>query len=117
GQSQGRKHALTVQIVYRDRRDYWMNAVVPAMLARMLAQGQPVRRGVHFLADAVDPVSFMAALKQAAVIQADTFDSFPSQPSMLVVSAIGEFAPCAGPKSAGPKKLVPKPFLSSAWPL
>jgi hypothetical protein len=72
GQSQGRSVALTSQVVYRERRDYWMNGVVPAMGARMMSEGKSVRPGVHYLADAVDPIVFMAELKKAGVEQTES---------------------------------------------
>jgi hypothetical protein len=73
GQSQGRKFAFTAQIVYKDRRDYWINALVPTTVARMIAQGQSVRPGLHYLADAVDPIPFMAKLKEAGIAHTETF--------------------------------------------
>jgi hypothetical protein len=72
GHSQGRSVALTSQVVYRERRDYWMNGVVPAMVARMISEGKSVRPGVHYLADAVDPIVFMAELKKAGVEQTES---------------------------------------------
>lgn len=73
GRSQGRKFALTTQVVYRERRDYWMNGVVPATVAGMIAEGKSVWPGVHFLADAVDPIKFMEELKKAGVEQSENF--------------------------------------------
>jgi saccharopine dehydrogenase (NAD+, L-lysine-forming) len=75
GRSQGRRFALTAQIVYRDRRDYWMNGLVPAIVGRMISEGKSVRPGVHFLADAVDPIAFMAELKKAGVEQTENLKS------------------------------------------
>ena len=59
GRSQGRKLALTAQIVYKDRRDYWINGLVPALVARMISEGKSVQPGLHYLADAVDPTTFV----------------------------------------------------------
>ena len=73
GQSQGCRCAFTARVVYRDRRDYWMNGLVPAMVARLISQGKLVRPGVHFLADALDPISFMEELKKAGVEQTESF--------------------------------------------
>src|SRR5215469_1953584 len=58
---------FTVQIVYRNRRDYWMNAVVPATVARLISEDNSVRPGLHYLPTAVDPIYFMAELKNAGV--------------------------------------------------
>jgi len=71
GRSQGRRFALTAQIVYRDRQDYRMNGLVPAIVGRMISEGKCVRPGVHFLAEAVEPVAFMAELKRAGVEQTE----------------------------------------------
>ncbi len=73
GRSQGHKFAFTAQIVYRDRRDYWMNGLVPATTARMISEGKSVQPGVHFLGDAVDPITFMGELKTAGVEQTESF--------------------------------------------
>ena len=73
GRSQGRRFALTAQIVYKERRDYWINGLVPAMVARLISEGQSVRPGVHFLFEAVDPIAFMAELKKAGVEETENF--------------------------------------------
>ena len=67
GSLQGRKEALCVQIVYRERRDYWIHAVALAAAARLIAEGKGVRRGVHFLAEAMEAGAFMAELRRAGV--------------------------------------------------
>ena len=74
GRSQGRRLALTVQIVYRHRRDYWINGLVLATVARIVSEGKNVQAGVHFLADAVDPIAFMAELRKAGVEQTENFE-------------------------------------------
>jgi len=73
GRAQGRRTTLKAQVVYRDRRDYWIHGVVLATAARMVSQRKGVRPGVHFLADAVDPIAFMAELRKAGVEQTETF--------------------------------------------
>ena len=67
GSLQGRKRLLSVQIVYRQRRDYWIHGVALAASARMISEGKGVRSGVHFLAEAVEPGAFMAELRRAGV--------------------------------------------------
>ena len=74
GRSQGRGCKFSTQIVYRDRRDYWMNGIVPALVARLIGEGKSVRLGVHYLADAVDPIAFMGELKKAGVEQSETLE-------------------------------------------
>jgi|SRR5215813_9621979 len=74
GRSQGRKLAFTAQIVYKDRRDYWINGLVPTLVARMISEGKTVQSGVHFLANAVDSIVFMAELRKAGVEQSEKFE-------------------------------------------
>lgn len=74
GRSQGRRLALTVQIVYRERRDYWIHGLALATVASMVAVRKGVQAGVHFLADAVDPIAFMAELRKAGVEQIENFE-------------------------------------------
>jgi saccharopine dehydrogenase (NAD+, L-lysine-forming) len=74
GRSQGRPLALTVQIVYRERRDYWIHGLALATVARMISEKNAVRPGVHFLADAADPIAFMAELRKAGVEQTEKLE-------------------------------------------
>jgi saccharopine dehydrogenase (NAD+, L-lysine-forming) len=74
GRSQGRRLALTVQVVYKERRDYWINGLVLATVARIVAESKGVQAGIHFLADAVDPIAFMAELRKAGVEQTENFE-------------------------------------------
>jgi saccharopine dehydrogenase-like protein len=74
GRSQGRRLALTSQIVYNERRDYWINGLVLATVARVVAESKGVQAGVHFLADAVDPIPFMAELRKAGVEQTEKIE-------------------------------------------
>jgi hypothetical protein len=71
GRSQGRRLALTAEIVYDKGRDYWINGLVVATAARLLSEGQGVRPGAHFLSDAVDPLAFMAELRKGGVEQSE----------------------------------------------
>jgi len=77
GRSQGRRMTLTVQLVYRERRDYWIHGLALATVARLIFENKGseckgVRHGVHFLADAVDPIAFMAELRKSGVEQTET---------------------------------------------
>ena len=63
-----------VRVDFDAGQDYWTNGVVLATVARMVAAGQDVRAGVHFLCDGVDPMVLMAALRQAGVRQTETFE-------------------------------------------
>ncbi len=74
GRSQGRRLAFTAQIVYRDRRDYWIHGVALATVARTISIGGVVRAGVHFLADAADQIALMAELRKAGVEQTERFE-------------------------------------------
>lgn len=73
GRSEGRPLAADFQVVYRDRRDYWINGLVLATTARIVSGRTGVRAGVHFLADAVDPIAFMAELRKAGIEQVENF--------------------------------------------
>jgi saccharopine dehydrogenase (NAD+, L-lysine forming) len=75
GRSQARRLALNVQLVYKERRAYWIHGLVLATTARLVSERKGVRAGVHFLADAVDPIAFMAELREAGVEQTESFDA------------------------------------------
>jgi len=77
GRSQGRRLALTAQIVYKERRDYWIHGLVLATVARIVAEGKGVQAGIHFLADAVDPIAFMTELRKAGVEQTEILEQAP----------------------------------------
>lgn len=77
GQAQGRKTSFTAQAAYQEGREYWANGLVPATVARMMAEGKGVRAGVHFLADAVEPLAFMAELKKSGLGPTENFGFQP----------------------------------------
>ena len=74
GRSQGRRLSLKVQIVYKERRDSWIHGLALATVARMVSESKGVQAGIHFLADAVDPIAFMAELRKAGVEQTENFE-------------------------------------------
>jgi saccharopine dehydrogenase (NAD+, L-lysine-forming) len=74
GQAPEPKPALTVQIVFQPQRDYWINGLVLATAARLASARQGVKAGVHFLADAVDPVAFMVELRNAGLETSESFE-------------------------------------------
>lgn len=64
--SRGRRSAtLTAQVIYKEEQGYWLNGLVPATVARAISEHNGVRTGVHFLADAVDPMAFMGELQKS----------------------------------------------------
>ena len=67
GKSQGRPSTLTVQVTFSDHRDYWMHGTVMSLVARAIASGKSVRRGLHFLAGAVELRAFVGELQKAGV--------------------------------------------------
>jgi saccharopine dehydrogenase (NAD+, L-lysine forming) len=73
GKSGEDKLTLTVQIVYRDRRDYWIHGVTLATVGRMISEGKGIKVGVHFLADAADPVSLMRELRKAGIDEVESW--------------------------------------------
>lgn len=74
GRAQGRRIVLTERIVFDDQRGYWINGLVLATVARMISESKGVHPGVHFLADAVNPIAFIAGLRNAGVEQTESFD-------------------------------------------
>jgi hypothetical protein len=62
---------LTVQSSYDEHRQYWANGLVPAILARMVSESKGVNAGVHFLADAVDPIAFVTELRKSGLEQTE----------------------------------------------
>jgi saccharopine dehydrogenase (NAD+, L-lysine-forming) len=75
GRSQERRLVLTVQIVYKERRDYWITGVTLATVAHMVSDCRSVRAGLHFLAEAVDPIAFMAEMLKAGVVQTENIQT------------------------------------------
>jgi saccharopine dehydrogenase (NAD+, L-lysine forming) len=75
GRSEGRSAVLRSRIVFDAGRDYWMNGVVLATVARMMSSGKGVRAGIHFLSEAVDPIAFMGELRKAGVQQTEVSGS------------------------------------------
>jgi len=74
GRSQGRRLALTVQVVHKQRRDYWIHGLALATAARLVSESKGVQAGIHFLADAVDPIAYMTELRKAGVEQTETLE-------------------------------------------
>lgn len=67
GGAQGRSQVFHVEAIYDEGRQYWANGLVPAVAARMVAESKQVESGVHYLAEAVDPLAFMAELRKAGL--------------------------------------------------
>jgi hypothetical protein len=73
GRSDAREVSHRYQVTFERGREYWMNAVVAATVARLISEGRGVNNGVHFLMDAVDPVTFMEELRKVGVSQTESF--------------------------------------------
>jgi hypothetical protein len=73
GRSEGRDVSHCYQLTFEKGLEYWMNAVVAATAARLISEGGGVKTGVHFLTDAVDPLTFMRELRKAGVSQKESF--------------------------------------------
>jgi hypothetical protein len=71
GRSEGQDCTLTTEIVYEKHRDSWINGVMLATVARMVANRIGVQPGVNFLTRAVDPVALMVELRKAGVEQSE----------------------------------------------
>ena len=63
------------QLTFERNREYWMNAVVAATVARLISDGRGVKPGVHFLVDAVDPIAFIEELRIAGVTDTQSFSA------------------------------------------
>ncbi len=74
GRSEGRRAVLKAGISFEAGRDYWINAIALATVARKISSGSAVQPGVHFLSDAVEPVSFMEELQRAGLHQSETME-------------------------------------------
>ena len=67
------------QVTFERGREYWMNAVVVATVARLISEGRGVKTGVHFLVDAVDPIAFMEELRKVGVTDTQSFSAEVSE--------------------------------------
>jgi hypothetical protein len=74
GRSARHTAALRARIVFDSGRDYWMNGVALATVARMIAAGKGVQSAVRFLFDAVDPMALVTELRKAGVQENETFE-------------------------------------------
>ena len=74
GQSQARPTVLKAQVMFEKGHDYWINGLVLATVACMIAAGNSVQVGVNYLSDSVDPVTFMTELRKAGVELAESFE-------------------------------------------
>jgi len=73
GRAAERSFSLTVRVTYDKHRDYWINGLVSAIVARMISEQRGVEPGVHFVADAVDPIAFLAELRSAGLDHSESF--------------------------------------------
>lgn len=67
GRSAQGVQTLSVQTIYDEHRDYWINGIVPATVARMIWQNKGIEAGLHFLASAVDPFVFLSELRRGGI--------------------------------------------------
>jgi hypothetical protein len=74
GRSGGRRLALTAELTFGKGREYGVNGLVIATVARLMSERNAVRPGAHFLSDAVDPVAFMAELRKGGVEPGERVD-------------------------------------------
>jgi hypothetical protein len=73
GRSEAREASHRYQVTFERGREYWMNAVVAATVARLISEDGGVKTGVHFLTEAVTPVTFMEELRKVGVSQMESF--------------------------------------------
>jgi len=75
GRCEAREVSHRYQVTFKRGREYGMNAVVAATVARLISEGDGVKAGVHFLTDAVNPVRFMEELRKVGVFQMESFNA------------------------------------------
>ena len=73
GRCEGRATTLKTRVTFEAGRDYWMNAVALATVARMVSARQGAKSGVHYLSAAMDPIALMAELRNVGVQQTESF--------------------------------------------
>ncbi|MGB8538203.1 MAG: saccharopine dehydrogenase NADP-binding domain-containing protein [Acidobacteriaceae bacterium] len=74
GRAKGRSAVLKSRIVFEPGRDYWINSIALATVARMVSAAKSVTFGVHFLTEAVEPAALMIELRKAGVGQWQIFE-------------------------------------------
>jgi saccharopine dehydrogenase (NAD+, L-lysine forming) len=74
GRVKGQSAVLKSCIVFEAGRDYWINAVALATVARMVSAAKGVQSGVHFLMEAVEPAALMMELRKAGIEQSEAFE-------------------------------------------
>ena len=79
GGAQGRSRVFHVEAIYDEGRQYWANGLVPAVAARMVAESKQVESGVHYLAEAVDPLAFVTELRRSGL---DATENFGPEPAL-----------------------------------
>lgn len=67
GQLGGGSLHSTTSITFERGQEYWLHGTTLATVAHLIAEDKHVRPGLYFLADAVEPASFMAQLKSAGI--------------------------------------------------
>lgn len=75
GRSEASEVTHRYQATFEKGREYWINGVVAATVARLISYGGTVKSGVHFLTEAVDPVAFMQELRKIGVSQMESFSA------------------------------------------
>ena len=74
GRGVARDVALKSCITFDAGRDYWMNGVALATVARLISSREGVRPGVHYLSDAGDLTVMMTELRGAGVRQTEALE-------------------------------------------
>jgi short subunit dehydrogenase-like uncharacterized protein len=64
---QRRRITLTAEISFDKHREYWITGLAIATVARLISECKGVQTGVHFLAESVNPITFMAELRKEGV--------------------------------------------------
>lgn len=72
------RQMLTVQATFEPGQDYWIHGVMMATAVRSASNGG-ARAGVHYLAEAVDPVAFVGEIAKAGVRESERMGTTVAQ--------------------------------------
>ncbi len=78
GRAQERNQVFQVETIYDEGRQYWANGLLPAAAARIISENKQLKKGVHYLADAVDPVAVVTELRKSGLEATENFCPVPA---------------------------------------
>jgi saccharopine dehydrogenase (NAD+, L-lysine forming) len=67
GQSRGSPARFKVQLIYEEGREYWVNGLIPATVARLISERKEIKTGINYVANAVNPITLISELRKSGV--------------------------------------------------